>query len=1315
MSYKDDRIRTINLLGIVCILLLFSENVVAQLSASRGVGVPLPILNESPLQGQSAVRSSAIVNPPFTVKHDSDDSIVSPNFGLGVQRTSATQPEVIVNNKKPNNIPRGPGSLQHIQDPMRDNTVRSLLNHPVVLKKIQKETSSDSAVKVDSVITAHKQVVSGEVTYLDLKIVETKCPIGTLEVTSCETDTTEDPHICEIAVWSRNWLNSTKIVDEKTKCAEIESDTDFVNWNKGNPVIRSQTDRITLRELPSFLDEKQVALEAFDYVNRGSDSKFKGQMVQYHLGSVQHDPLTNITTVDVKVEYGFTLCLKFPKRKVDDRICPLDADRDNYVCTVTVMADPNLTTNLKVIPGDDDEIDCEKKESVGEELVVPVRAVCMGCPQTVSLNDPSVLKAADFAVIEYDRTSDERELHSMIRLHKAHTQVVNGIKYFLTLELAETDCRKPLSAVNMNRTLCNQVLTEETDICEMSIVEKPWQKTLEMVSARCYDKSEYPNSPRDEFIVPVLGTNLHTQQNNQFTASPTVSSGVGTSVVSPTQAPTRASTKPSQNTLNFVLSEFNRREVDDNDDEFYKILNVVEFASTREAGGEVEEMILELGETICSRRRKVPNCPLKAGESIEICFVRVLKGTPRVILSMNCEDRDDFYRLTTNPVITPYKPVQEPFFVPQTKTLGAPGGPVEQPTNASNIMNIARFVVDQYNLQSDENELYKLGKIINAYSQVAGVASYTLELELLETECKKYQPVVDVSKCPVDPREDVEVCQAEVTVTPSGGGKMTKTLNRIFCDEREDFYSKLMRQIKNIPVTSDQPQGTRVASTDKMSEFGNKIADEFDFRSDEDNIFVLVKVLNSRTERDGLKHHLRVELAETVCPKYKQRINKTRCIVDIGEEHKICEAEVEERPWDKTVEVMTLSCFERDDSREEEDDSREVLYPRVHPSAHARPRFPQSRFRMRQGSFESEESNEKYYLPLNMNRQLHRLDSDEMEDNDGAEHFRSTSLFRGPNIFDIDDDDDDIDDDNRNNFRYRFNNNRRTVPRLGDRDDIDDDDDDRDDIENNRDDDGDDLGHFRTTRIRTTAFTNDGIRGRQNVRDRSRASQRSREDDDDDDDHIEISSSVNTRSRQRNTRSREDDEDEDQRRRYDVIRSLSRPRSTRSDEDDDDDKDSRNGYDNDSKSLELLRSVYRSRRSASSSSDSQNRRLERRKRALLGAPSTISVDDPKVKEISVFSLAQVDQESEDPRLRRVEEVMEASRQVVAGLLWSLKLRVSYTQCTKNNATSSVDLSTCQVDSNEPQNVCTVKVYERPWENVRTVQKFNCVPLQGRSR
>lgn len=69
----------------------------------------------------------------------------------------------------------------------------------------------------------------------------------------------------------------------------------------------------------------------------------------------------------------------------------------------------------------------------------------------------------------------------------------------------------------------------------------------------------------------------------------------------------------------------------------------------------------------------------------------------------------------------------------------------------------------------------------------------------------------------------------------------------------------------------------------------------------------------------------------------------------------MCEANVLSQPWLRRHDISELRCAEKDDFFEG-DDSVEVLFPRVHPSAHARPVF-HSHFVVR-GSDESEESNE---------------------------------------------------------------------------------------------------------------------------------------------------------------------------------------------------------------------------------------------------------------------------------------------------------------------------------------------------------------------
>lgn len=89
---------------------------------------------------------------------------------------------------------------------------------------------------------------------------------------------------------------------------------------------------------------------------------------------------------------------------------------------------------------------------------------------------------------------------------------------------------------------------------------------------RCYDQDEYPTSHRDEFIVSVFGS-------NQQPAQSTFQSLTTGFVVNPTLGTVLNNPGLNPDTINFVLKEVNRREVDDDDDGLYKIISVVQFTS----------------------------------------------------------------------------------------------------------------------------------------------------------------------------------------------------------------------------------------------------------------------------------------------------------------------------------------------------------------------------------------------------------------------------------------------------------------------------------------------------------------------------------------------------------------------------------------------------------------------------------------------------------------------------------------------------------------------------------------------------------------
>ncbi|XP_013923966.1 PREDICTED: cystatin-like [Thamnophis sirtalis] len=88
-----------------------------------------------------------------------------------------------------------------------------------------------------------------------------------------------------------------------------------------------------------------------------------------------------------------------------------------------------------------------------------------GVPATIpgglfpkSVTDPEVRQAAAFAVEEYNARSANGNYFKELLLEDAQSQVVAGAKYYLTMKLAKTDCRKAVG---------NRKVYKEIQNCEL--------------------------------------------------------------------------------------------------------------------------------------------------------------------------------------------------------------------------------------------------------------------------------------------------------------------------------------------------------------------------------------------------------------------------------------------------------------------------------------------------------------------------------------------------------------------------------------------------------------------------------------------------------------------------------------------------------------------------------------------------------------------------------------------------------------------------------------------------------------------------------
>ncbi|XP_037761031.1 cystatin-POGU1 [Chelonia mydas] len=116
----------------------------------------------------------------------------------------------------------------------------------------------------------------------------------------------------------------------------------------------------------------------------------------------------------------------------------------------------------------------------GERLV--------GGLQEVPVSDPGVQAAVRFAVEAYNRASNSLHYSRAERVLRARSQVVAGMKYYLTVQLVTTQCRKNGAGLgNGDVSTCPLPPASEQQklLCEFQVWSRPWRNQTELLSANC--------------------------------------------------------------------------------------------------------------------------------------------------------------------------------------------------------------------------------------------------------------------------------------------------------------------------------------------------------------------------------------------------------------------------------------------------------------------------------------------------------------------------------------------------------------------------------------------------------------------------------------------------------------------------------------------------------------------------------------------------------------------------------------------------------------------------------------------------------------
>ncbi|XP_003468305.1 cystatin-M [Cavia porcellus] len=108
--------------------------------------------------------------------------------------------------------------------------------------------------------------------------------------------------------------------------------------------------------------------------------------------------------------------------------------------------------------------------------------------KNLAITDPQVLRVAQTAVNTFNMGSNSVYYYRDTNIIKAQRQLVAGIKYYLTMDLESTACRKTrVSGSHVDLTTCPLAtgVEQEKLRCDFEILEVPWKNSTELLKHNC--------------------------------------------------------------------------------------------------------------------------------------------------------------------------------------------------------------------------------------------------------------------------------------------------------------------------------------------------------------------------------------------------------------------------------------------------------------------------------------------------------------------------------------------------------------------------------------------------------------------------------------------------------------------------------------------------------------------------------------------------------------------------------------------------------------------------------------------------------------
>ncbi|CAL8264198.1 unnamed protein product [Lota lota] len=126
-------------------------------------------------------------------------------------------------------------------------------------------------------------------------------------------------------------------------------------------------------------------------------------------------------------------------------------------------------------------------QSLGEDLDRPLFGP-PGSPIQLLDSDPGLKKAVMFAEERYNLGTNAMHLRKVSRIISATKQLVKGIRYTITAELSNTQCKK--SAMLRTCDFYPESHKLKTEVCLFEVWDIPWQGSSTLLRQKCHPAAE---------------------------------------------------------------------------------------------------------------------------------------------------------------------------------------------------------------------------------------------------------------------------------------------------------------------------------------------------------------------------------------------------------------------------------------------------------------------------------------------------------------------------------------------------------------------------------------------------------------------------------------------------------------------------------------------------------------------------------------------------------------------------------------------------------------------------------------------------------